>query len=69
LNNFLKNYLFLNNSRKKLSIDKYLKQRLQYKNKKKSKFLNKEYIREIQYISLIVATKLNNIYTIFYYIS
>ncbi len=69
MNNFLKNYLFLNNSRKKLSIDKYLKQRLQYKNKKKSKFLNKEYIREIQYISLIVATKLNNIYTIFYYIS
>jgi len=36
---------------------------------KKIKFLNKEYIKEIQYISLIVAIKLNNIYTIFYYIN
>jgi len=36
---------------------------------KKFKYLEKEYIREMQYISLIVATKLNNIYIIFYYIS
>ncbi len=35
---------------------------------KKSKFSNKEYIKEMQYISLIVAIKLNNIYTIFYFI-
>ncbi len=37
--------------------------------KKKFKFFNKKYIKEMQYISLITTTKLNNIYTMFYYIS
>ncbi len=69
LNNFLENYLFLNNNRKKLNTSRHLKQKLQYKNKEKFKFLSKKYIREMQYISLTAATKLNSICTIFYYIS
>ncbi len=69
LNSFLENYLFLNNNRKKFSASRHLKQKLQHKNKKKFKFLNKKYIKEIQYISSIATTKFNNICTIFYYIN
>jgi len=36
---------------------------------KKFNFFNKKHIKEIQYISLTILTKLNNIRTIFYYIS
>ncbi len=36
---------------------------------KKFKFFNKEYTKEIQYISLIATIKFNNIYIMFYYIN
>ncbi len=67
LDNFLESYLFSNNNKKKFSASRHLKQKSQYKNKKKFKYFSKEHIKEMQYISSIAATKLNSIHTIFYY--
>ena len=42
---------------------------LQYKSKEKFKFFDKEHIREMQYVSLTITTKLNNARTMFYHIN
>ncbi len=66
---FLKSQSQQFSNRRKLSANKRLKQKSQHRRRKKFKFLNKEHIREMQYISPTIATKLNNARTMFYHTS
>ena len=57
------------NNKKELSANRCLRQKLQHKSKEKFKFLNKEHIKEMQYVSLTIAIKLNNARIMLYHIN
>ncbi len=66
---FLESQSQQSSNKRKLDKDKSLRQKSQHQNRKKSKSLDKEHIKRVQYVSLTTTTKLNNTRTMFYHIS